>query len=126
MPRDELDAAYADMYAHQFSDVFNLAAAAQFETDPTLKKQKTDALFNTTWPNNLKAFEARLIANGCGVIAGKDISYADLYLSTLLDFIGPKKDEILKAYPNIVALDKRVRALPKVAEWIAKRPPSEF
>ena len=126
VPRDDLDAAFADMYANQLHDLYQLVNDAYFERDPVKQKLLQDTLFNTTWPNNLKAFEARLITNGCGVIAGKEISYADIYLSSMLDFLGPKKEEILRAYPSVNGLEARIRALPKIAEWIAKRPKTDF
>ena len=126
IPRDEIDAAFADMYAEQLHDIYQLVNDANFESDPAKQKILLENLFNTTIPNNLKVFEARLVTNGCGVLAGKEISYADIYLSSMLDFLGTRKDEILRSYPSVHALDARIRALPKISDWLAKRPKTDF
>ncbi len=123
IPKNDIQAGYADMYAHYFTEIFDLIGAYNFEQDPTLKTQKYNTLVNTTWPLFLQKVEARIIANnGCGVIAGNDVSYADLYLVAILDNYYKIFNGNLDAYPNVKALDARVRAIPKVAAWLASRP----
>ena len=115
------------MYVHYFTEMFDLLAAWNLEQDPNQKLAKYNTLANVTWPLFLSRVEARIIANnGCGVIAGWDISYADLYLVALLDQYYKIFNGNLNNYPNISALDARVRALPKVAAWLASRPQTLF
>ena len=122
VPRHDIEAAYADMFANQFTDIYNVASAAFLDTNATSQAITNANLLNTTWPLTLKRAEARILANGCGVLAGRDISYADIYLSTILDLVGNKRDNLTMAYPNVKALDARVRAMPKIADWIKNRP----
>jgi hypothetical protein len=127
IPRDDIQAGYADMYAHYFSEMFDLISSYYFETDAQLKQSKYNTLATVTWPLFLSRVEARIIANnGCGVIAGYDVSYVDLYLVSILDFYKTLFGGNLDAYPNVKALDARVRALPKVAAWLATRPATTF
>jgi glutathione S-transferase len=152
IPRDDIQAGYADMYVHYFTEMFDLISSYTMESviflifyltiyllmlrlndknkkfqDAALKQSKYNTLVNTTWPLFLSRVEARIIANnGCGVIAGWDISYADLYLVSVLDFYKTQFSGNLDAYPNVKALDARVRALPKVAAWLSTRPITSF
>ena len=122
VPRHDIEMAYADMFANQFTDIYNAASAAFLDTNATSQAIANANLLNNTWPLTLKRAEARILANGCGVLAGRDISYADIYLSTILDLVGNNRDNLIMAYPNVKALDARVRAMPKIANWIKNRP----
>ena len=121
IPKNDVQAGYADMYNHYFTEMFDLIGGYNFEPNATLKDQKLIALVNM-WPIFLQRVEKRIIANGCGVIAGNDISYADLYLVSILDNYYKQFGGNMTGYPNTKALDDRVRALPKVAAWLASRP----
>ena len=123
VPRNEIEVAYAEMFSHQFTDVFNLANAAFMNANSTNQTNILTVL-NATLSLTLKRVEERIIANplGCGVIAGRDISYADIYLSAILDLVGNQRDNVTMPYPNVKALDARVRSMPKIAEWIKNRP----
>ena len=112
------------MYSLQLDDVFDTFFDAYFiarQTNQSNNFSPVTAL-KEILPRTLKQTEARIIANRNGVIAGKDISYADIHLSAILDFVGNQRDNITMPYPNVKALDARVRAIPKIAEWIKKRP----
>lgn len=82
----------------------------------------SQALFTSTWPNNFMFFEKRLIANGNGFLAGDSLSWADIFLSQITDFLYDKKTSFLANYPNVKALDARVRSMPSIAKWISTRP----
>lgn len=123
MPKNDIDAAYADMFANQFTDIYNAASAIFLSTNSTDQiTSPNSTLFNVTIPLTLKRLEARIIENGCGVIAGRYISYADIFMADILDVLGDKKESVLSAYPNVKALDIKVRAMPKIATWILNRP----
>ena len=127
MPKNDLDAAYADMFANQFTDIYNAASAIFLSSNSTGQNNSLEStLYNATIPLTLKRLEARIIENGCGVIAGRYISYADIFLASILDVLGDKRDSVLSSYPNVKALDIKVRSMPKIAAWILKRPKTDI
>nr|UOU03295.1 glutathione S-transferase sigma 6 [Brachionus rubens] len=110
---DDLEDALIDMYADQLGDTFDSVAGRN------LTKEERDKILD----KNIEFFESRLNKNGRGFLVGKSLSWADIYLSQLTDFLGDEKQEYLEDYPNVASLDRHVRGLPGVSEWIARRPP---
>lgn len=113
--RNNLENALIDMYGAQMGDLFNAFASAN-------NNNQTENLFNTTWPQNFKFFEDRLAKNGNGFLVGRRLSWADIYLSQLTDFLPESKPEFLNRYPLIKSLNQRVRSIPRIAKWIRNRP----
>ena len=60
-----------------------------------------------------------------GYFAANGLSWVDLHLVAILDFI-PDKEDVLADYKKIRHLDETVRGLPHVAAWIEKRPHTTF
>ena len=124
------------MFTLQFTDVLNAIlpiasmGRSNYTNPDNTNSSRLYANFfssNSTWTLTLSRAEERICANGRGVIAGRGISYADIYLSSLLDLANvngtnQSRDVILNSYPNIKALDLRVRTLPGVAAWLVTRP----
>jgi glutathione S-transferase len=126
IPKNHIEAAYADMYANQFTDIFNVASAIALNSNSTQSTASNSTLFNVTIPLTLKRLEARIIENCCGVIAGRHISYADIFMASILDVLGKARDGVLSYYPNVKALDIKVRSKPRIAAWILKRPQTDL
>jgi len=135
MPQNEFDAALADMYALQFSGVLNsfifIIMSQNQNQSSNLTQNRFDQFFSGIWSLTLNRTEEQICANGHGVIAGRHLSYADIYLSSLLDLAiatntNRTREQYTNAYPNIRQLDIRVRSLPRVAEWLIVRPKSDF
>ena len=130
MPENEFDAAVADMYAMQFTDVLNSFIFIIMSQNQS-SNLRFDQFFSGIWSLTLNRTEQQICANGHGVIAGRHLSYADIYLSSLLDLAmatntNRTREQYTNAYPNIRQLDIRVRSLPRVAEWLIMRPKSDF
>ncbi len=126
MPKNDIDAAYADMFANQFTDIYNAASEIFLSANSSQTSAGNSTLFNGTIPLTLKRLEARIIENGCGVIAGRYISYADIFMASILDVLGNARDSVLSSYPNVKALDIKVRSMPKIATWILNRPKTDI
>jgi glutathione S-transferase len=137
MPENEFDAALADMYALQFTDVLNsflninMNQNQNFSGNTNRTQNRFDQFFSGIWSLTLNRTEEQICANGHGVIAGRHLSYADIYLSSLLDLAiitstNRTREQYTNAYPNIRQLDLRVRSLPRVAEWLIVRPKNDF
>jgi glutathione S-transferase len=109
---------YIDMYGAQLLDLFNTYLALE-------AGNSTDELYNQVWPTNLEYFEKQLAKNGNGYLVGSEMSWADLYLCQMTDFLFDKKDQILSKFPNVKQLDLNIRSLPRIADWIKRRPVSD-
>ena len=91
------------------------------ETDEAKKADINKKLQNEVIPNNMNIFEAKLAKNN-GFLVGQSLTWPDMLLSILLDWMGDKKSAVLPLFPNIKALDERVRSDKGIAEWIKNRP----
>ena len=91
------------------------------ETDEAKKAEINKRLQNEVIPNNMNIFETKLGKNN-GFLVGNSLTWPDMLLSILLDWMGDKKATVLPLFPNIRALDERVRSDKGIAEWIKNRP----
>nr|AYN44524.1 glutathione S-transferase S6 [Brachionus plicatilis] len=113
---NEIERALIDMYGCQLGDLF----------DSTVGKNLTNQQFDTILNQNFKFFEDRLNKNGSGFLVGGKISWADIFLSQMTEFLDKYKNMYLDKYPQVKALDEYVRDLPGVKEWIQNRPTTPF
>jgi hypothetical protein len=95
------------------------------------KIEKQDELFNRLYddilPFHLKFFENKLEQKDTGYLLNRHLLMPDVFLLTVLDLLPiEKKESILENYNRISILDKRVRSYPKMGEWIANRPDTQF
>ncbi len=115
---NEDEEALISMYAHQLGDLFTQIAASSGGND-----EETTRLFNQTWPLNLRFFESRLIQNGRnGFLIGNKYSWADLFLSQLIENIPLSRIGLLDNYPQVKRLNLNVRSLSQIRKWINTRP----
>lgn len=117
--RTNLEDGLIDMYGAQLGDLFNGYASA-------LNNNQTETFFNEVWPQNFQLFENRLAVNRNGFLVGRRLSWADIYLSQITDFLGNRKENMLSRFPLIRALDQRVRSIPRIANWIQTRPVTDL
>ncbi len=103
------------MYSDQLTDLFNQLP------QPGTNNNLTESLFKSS----LKPFEIRLSENN-GFLAGSKLTYADLYLSSLLGYLREMKNETLKQFPNVFALDNKIRQMTKIQNYLNTRPPLIF
>lgn len=140
---NEIEQAEIDMYTEQMNDIrlplFRAMEADNVakEVDPNhaethVNKQK---YFETKFVEDLAAFESVVSKLGAkdGHFVGGKLSLADVQFYTLLEFALFSKattaehvNATLAKNPTLEAIFKKVQSHPKVAEWVAKRPASEF
>nr|AYN44546.1 glutathione S-transferase S7-1 [Brachionus koreanus] len=113
--RNKLENGLIDMYGAQLGDLFNAYGSA-------INNNQTESFFNQIWPQNFQFFEDRMAFNKNGFLVGKRLSWADIYLSQMTDFLGDRKEDMLNRFPLIRALDQRVRSMPMIDNWIQTRP----
>ena len=124
--KGEKEQAEVDMYADQISDLLNEMVRAHFESDAKRKEELGARLQTEVVPNNMKILEARLGQTGSGYFAASGLTYTDLYLVSVLEWFGDKKEAVLAHFPNVKKLDESVRALPRISAWLARRPVTEM
>lgn len=112
--------------ADRTTDMVTEMGKAMFEKDEAKKKELLHTLATEKMPNFLKFFEERAAKSGSGFLAASGLTWADLYLVCALEYLGEKHDATLENYKNLKALDQKVHSHPKIAEWISKRPKSDF
>nr|QUF59399.1 glutathione S-transferase GSTS1/2-5 [Brachionus angularis] len=118
--------AIVEMYGDQVTDLLNELTKVYMEKDETKKASLRKTFGEEILPNQLKIFESRIAATGSGYIAASGLTWTDLFLFNLLEYLADKKEETLSYFPNIKALDQKIRANPKIANWLEKRPKTEM
>lgn len=113
-------------YADQITDVQNEIFNTYFEKDEARKKEMQEKINSQTLPNNLKWFNERISKTGSGFLSASGLSWADLHLFNMLEYLGDKKEPLLANYKFVKAMDEKIRANPNIAAWLAKRPKTEF
>ena len=106
--------------------MINEFVKAAFEKDENKKKELQERLNNEVIPHNMKLFESKLAKTNSGYLIGKGLTWVDLYLSSILEWLGPNKEAVLNNFPHLKASDEKIRSLPKIAEWISKRPKTDM
>lgn len=98
---------------------------AHFEKDEAKKQELMQKLTTETVPNILKFFDERAGKSGSGFLVASGLTWADLYLICALEHLGEKREATLEHFKNLKSIDQKVRAHPKIAEWLGKRPKTE-
>jgi len=127
----ELDHAKADMIVDCIEDAIkNVPVFVFHEKDPAKKEERTKAYLAQQMPVFLKNIEALLTANngGDGYFVGDSLTWADLQLVVAYGWwelmLGIKSP--LDKNPKLNALYKRIISQPKLADYMAKIPKSDF
>lgn len=123
--RDEIEQAEVDMYGDQVTDLMNEMIKARFDADEIRKAQQAQKLEAEIIPNSMRIFDSRLAKSSSGYLASSGITWADLHLFTVLEWM-PNRDKVLNNYKNVKALDQKIRSMPKIAHWLATRPHTDF
>jgi len=126
--KTELDKLQADMIVDCIVDLTN-GLEPIFEEKDEAKKQELwknyEPKLDTHFENLNKLLEAN--HGGNGFFVGDSITWADLIWTAFLYYIRfMKYGPLVDKRPKLAALFGRVEADPRIAEWIRKRPKSEF
>ncbi|EZA51084.1 Glutathione S-transferase [Ooceraea biroi] len=100
----------------------------QYRTEEDLfkKEEKKVKLLKETIPFYLNKFE-QTVAENNGYAVGSMTTWADFVFTVALEnFENIFGASALENYPALRALKKRVHEIPAIADWLARRPHSEF
>ncbi len=128
----ELEHVECEMYTQQISDLFAEFTKVFFENDETKKAELLVVFTEELVPRNLAFMEAKLKKTHSGFLIGSAVTVADLYLfvgfETLTNggFKTTDVDKVASNFPMLLGHFQRIKAMPQVAAWLAKRPQTEF
>ena len=116
-----------DMLVEQLMDLTSAAYGIIYETDEEQKKKRIEKIAKEQLPNNIELLEKFLQKQNTGFLVGSELTLADLALVVTLErVVDYGLDELLEKSPLVKALNEKVRAHPRIADWIAKRPASDW
>jgi len=127
----ELDQARADMIVDCIEDALKpVGVFARQEQDPTRKAQLKKTYIEEQLPVFLDKLEALLVANngGKGYFVGDKLTWADLYLIRAYgnwQMMAGLESPFLK-HQKLNELYKRATSQPKIADYMAKLPKTDF
>ena len=98
-----------------------------FEKEDARKAELKKELDETHLPKYLGILNKRITDNGSadGWIYGNKVTYVDLRIVNMLEFVLKMSPNALDAYPAITKLKAAVEALPNIAKWLKERPVTE-
>lgn len=114
------------MYADQVTDLVVEMIKAHLEKDETRKAELDKKLAQETIPKVFGILDAKISQSGSGFFVSSGLTWADLYMFNILEWLGEKKDQTLAFFPNLKTLDQKVRETPRVTEWLLKRPKTDL
>ena len=98
-----------------------------FEKDEAKKKEMTETFIKDQLTPFMKNLAEALKDNGGQWLVGGDLTYADIGMAQLLDFIDKKHPgKMENMAPLLYKHKEKVLALPKIKAWISKRPKPDF
>jgi len=127
--KNDLEQAQADMIVDCLEDSAKPILQFAFEKDEAKKAEMKKKFVDETLPNYFTLLEGLLKSNQGGdkFFVGSDMTWADIAFINFISWLGMAGAEgQVKNYPKLNALNDKVQKCPKIAEWIAKRPKTEF
>jgi glutathione S-transferase len=99
-----------------------------FEKDETKKSELSKKMFEETLPSISANLEAQLKQNKSGWFVGNKVTYADLCAFDVFGGLVQSNPAALSAEktPLLAALLDKVKNLPNISQWLAKRPETSF
>nr|UOU03289.1 glutathione S-transferase sigma 1-3 [Brachionus rubens] len=118
--------AEVESYGDLITDLLTELVKVHYEKDEARKAEVSKKAFEETIPNILKVLDAKVAKNGSGFLVASGLTWADLFLVTILEWLGDKKSALLSNFKNLKSLDEKVTSHAKIADWLAKRPKTEM
>nr|UOU03293.1 glutathione S-transferase sigma 3-2 [Brachionus rubens] len=114
--------ALVDMYGDQMSDLINEMSKSMRESDENKKKELFEKFQNEVVPAHMKLYDSRLAESKSGFLFPSGMTWADLYLFGILEYLNDAKEQIYQNFPFLKVMEEKVRNHSKIAAYLAKRP----
>lgn len=124
--KNDLEESLADMYVDGINDLYPTlipVIRAKFAGDAALEKENWEKFKNDSLKPFLDRYEGFVAKQNTGYLVGLQVSWADILLGEFLERMDSCFESgILKDYPKLAELVKKVHALPGIKEHVASRP----
>lgn len=126
VPQDNLKAAFCDAAADTLAEMMGEVYKVLFssKTEEEKKQQIKEEVYPNVVEPILTRLQKRLSEKEW--FAGDTLTWTDLHLSVVFGEMQKRRPEFLTPFPAVDALVQKVRALPKIKEWIEKAPDTKF
>lgn len=126
--KDNFEQAKVDAVVDTSIDLAMKYIVVFFEKDKEKKEKQTAEFIANELPKHLKNFEvlAKLYSDGGSFFTGNQLTWADLEVYDMLDFILQADDKILDSHPWLQKNRREVEKQPKIAAYLKSRPPPAF
>ncbi|XP_013414210.1 glutathione S-transferase-like [Lingula anatina] len=123
-----MEGAMIDQVLYTLEDMTKSLIDWHFEQDEAKKAEKEKKLNDETLPGFMQLLNKLLKSNdgGKGYFAGDKLSIADLAVFDQCSGMVVKFPKCMANCDELQAFLGRIKALPKIADWLAKRPQTEF
>ena len=106
--------------------VFSEFAPIMREKDEAKKKEMTEKFIKEELPPFMKNLSEALKDNGGQWLVGSDMTYADIFMALLLNYIDEKHPGVMESKaPMLFKQKEKVLGQPKIKTWISKRPKAD-
>ena len=124
---NDFENADLDSIADVIEDLNQKVVPAIWGTEESQVKGK-EVLLKEAIPKYFGILEKRVNSNGVaeGWILGNKLTYIDFHVSIMLDGLLRLDPTLNDNYPALKKLSDAVKAQPRIAEWIKKRPDTPF
>ena len=124
--KDDIEAAQLDGISDVVTD-FMVSFSRLFGVNDEAKKAElVKEITEKDLPKYWGIIEKRLGSSTSGWIYGDNVSYVDLGIYNVLDYILQHFTDFPEKFPNVVKLRAKVEALLNIAEWLKNRPKTNF
>jgi len=123
---NDWESAQIDALHDGFVDVRAKVFPVKMEKDEGKKKEATKTLIEETLKPAFERYTKFLADNGTGFFVGKKLSWFDIAFADAIATWEEWFPEAMGACPKLVEFSHRIRELPALKEWIAKRPKTEW
>uniref|UniRef100_A0A914WAN0 Uncharacterized protein n=1 Tax=Plectus sambesii TaxID=2011161 RepID=A0A914WAN0_9BILA len=125
--KSDLEAAEIQELLGSIDDIFSHLRPAFYAKEEEEKKKLMASISAEHVAPYLDRLEKRLAANGTGYFVGKDLTIADITFMEVLTMLKEKvAPGLVEKHAKLNEFVDRIKAQPKIKEWIEKRPKTEF
>ncbi|XP_064594460.1 hematopoietic prostaglandin D synthase-like [Liolophura sinensis] len=124
--KTDWEKALADQYVDVIYDILPPTRAIRLAPNEEVKAQRTKNFIEVDGPRILANLERCLESSRSEYLVGDSLTWADVmvasYLDLYIDRITPDFGDLLDKFPKLQAHLDRIRTVPQIAAFIAKRP----
>ncbi|XP_062577294.1 glutathione S-transferase-like [Saccostrea cucullata] len=124
--KSSLDQLLIDQVVATVDDLLTEMIKPVFEPDETRKAEMFKKLKEETIPRVMGILQNFLDGNGGTYFVGSQLSLADIYFMDIVSRLFDKQGDVLKDHPSLAANLKSTQSLPKIADYLAKRPKTDL